>query len=118
MPQPISQSMIDSSRKRGDDPMNVEDAPQLWIGINLGWSLEADDEVMNDILVDCLAAVEEYTKARGVYKPFVFLNDAHSSQDPLRRYGQGSFTRFKATSKAYDPEGVFQTLVSGGFKLS
>ncbi|KAI1821157.1 hypothetical protein F4861DRAFT_482621 [Xylaria intraflava] len=90
----------------------------LGIGINIGWSLAADDEIVNGILQDCLAAVEQYTKSRGVYKPFIFLNDASPVQNPFPGYGQESFDRLKAASKAYDPTQVFQTLVPGGFKLS
>ncbi|KAI0199504.1 oxidase/Diels-Alderase [Astrocystis sublimbata] len=117
MVQPISTSMVMNSRKLGDDPMNVDAVPQLWVGINVGWSLKEDDARVNGIVVDCLAAVEAYTKSRGVYKPFVFLNDAHTSQNPIRSYGSASFSRLGAASRSYDKEQVFQKLVPGGFKL-
>ncbi|KAI1389021.1 oxidase/Diels-Alderase [Hypoxylon trugodes] len=118
MIQPISKTMVENSRVLGDDPMNVDPDPQIWVSIDIGWSLAADDATVDGILRDCLAAVEDYTRSRGVYKPFLFLNDAHASQNPLQSYGQDSFDRLKVASLAYDPTQMFQTLVPGGFKLS
>ncbi|KAI2785053.1 oxidase/Diels-Alderase [Daldinia loculata] len=117
MVQPISKSMVDKSRALGEDPMNVEAKAQLWVGINIGWSLEKDDAAVYKILQDSLAAVESYTKARKVHLPFVFLNDAWAGQKPFVSYGQQSHNKLKAASKKYDRSQMFQRLVTGGFKL-
>ncbi|KAE8151805.1 bifunctional solanapyrone synthase [Aspergillus avenaceus] len=117
MAQPISKSMVDASRAIGGDPMNVTPAAQMWFTLNIGWSLAADDEKVYQILTDAMARVEEYTKAHQVHDPFIFLNDAFSSQNPFAGYGEESYSRLRAASSAYDPRGVFQRLVPGGFKL-
>lgn len=64
-----------------------------------------------------LSSIEAETKAKGLYHPFKFLNDAGITQNPISTYGNGSsLSKMKAVSEKYDPDGVFQTLVPG-FKL-
>ncbi|KAL3485017.1 bifunctional solanapyrone synthase [Aspergillus germanicus] len=117
MPQPISRSMVKASVALADDPMNVTPAAQLWLTLNVGWSLSSDDEAVHTIITAAMARIEEYTKSRGVYDPFLFLNDAHSSQEPFAGYGEVSYARLRAASQRYDPARVFLALVVGGFKL-
>lgn len=56
-------------------------------------------------------------KKKGLYHEFEYLNYAHPSQRPLESYGIENFERLKEVSRKFDPEGVFQRLVPGGFKL-
>ncbi|KAI0478373.1 oxidase/Diels-Alderase [Xylariaceae sp. FL0804] len=116
--QPISKSMVEASASLGATPMNLEPRAQLWVGINIGWTLAEDDEAIYKILTNCLEEVESYTKAQGVHSPFIFLNDAFSTQRPYPTFGGDTLEKLQAASKAYDPEGVFQKLVPGGFKVS
>ena len=48
---------------------------------------------------------------------WVYVNYADASQDPLRSYGVENVRRLKAVAGKYDPEGVFQRLCVGGFKI-
>lgn len=48
---------------------------------------------------------------------FKYLNYADRSQDPLGSYGAQSLEFLKRTSAKYDPSGVFQKRVPGGFKI-
>ena len=91
----------------------------VWIGatVNIGWSRAEDDSAVYSILEDCVAAITEYAQTMGVYGSFQFLNDAFQSQQPLQSYGTGSYGKLKSASLQYDPSGVFQHLVPGGFKL-
>lgn len=91
----------------------------MWTGatVNVGWSRAADDAVVYSILQDCIAAVDAYAQSLGVYDSFQFLNDAFQLQQPLKSYGAGSYNKLKSASLQYDPSGVFQHLVPGGFKL-
>ncbi|KAK3988855.1 hypothetical protein QBC44DRAFT_370683 [Cladorrhinum sp. PSN332] len=50
--------------------------------------------------------------------PWVYLNYADKSQDPLGSYGEQNLQKIREAAKKYDPEGVFQTLCPGGFKIS
>ncbi|OAP59211.1 hypothetical protein AYL99_06509 [Fonsecaea erecta] len=62
--------------------------------------------------IDALAAV------RGQLHRFQYLNYADPTQSPLQSYGAANVARLKQASRQYDPDGVFQTFVPGGFKLS
>jgi hypothetical protein len=47
-----------------------------------------------------------------------YLNYAFTHQDPIGSYGDESKARLQAVSSKYDPDGFFQHVVSGPFKLS
>ena len=48
---------------------------------------------------------------------FVYLDYANQVQDPIQSYGPENVARLRAAARKYDPRGVFQRLVPGGFKL-
>ncbi|KAJ3498514.1 hypothetical protein NLG97_g1069 [Lecanicillium saksenae] len=119
MTQPISKSMVLASNRRvGGDPLGVRREAQLWMGITAGWANGEDDEAVFQIVQDCTDAIEAYTKARGFYDPFIFVNDAFPTQKPLQSFGPDTLAKLKAASAKHDPDGVFQKLVPGGFKLN
>lgn len=47
----------------------------------------------------------------------MYLNYADKGQEVIRGYGEGNRKELRRVSKVYDPEGVFQKAVVGGFKL-
>ncbi|KAG8166973.1 hypothetical protein KVR01_002662 [Diaporthe batatas] len=49
--------------------------------------------------------------------PWIYLNYAHSSQEVFESYGPENVSRIRDVAKKYDPEGVFQRLCPGGFKV-
>lgn len=49
---------------------------------------------------------------------FVYLNYADPSQAPLASYGEDNIKFMKDVAAEYDPQGVFQKLCPGGYKLS
>lgn len=49
---------------------------------------------------------------------FRYLNYSDISQDPLRTYGESNVKQMKEVAVKYDPIGIFQTRVPGGFKIS
>ncbi|RYC59613.1 hypothetical protein CHU98_g6593 [Xylaria longipes] len=56
------------------------------------------------------------TRTRGLHR-FKYLNYADPNQDVLGSYGDENLAFLRATSRKYDPQGVFQKKVPGGFKL-
>ncbi|PGH21389.1 hypothetical protein AJ80_03306 [Polytolypa hystricis UAMH7299] len=77
----------------------------------------ADDDIVEERLhaiVDKHVAILE---REGLYIPYKYLNYADKSQDPIGSYGKVNKRRLQAVSKKYDPHGLFQTGVPGGFKL-
>ncbi|KAL4738957.1 FAD-binding domain-containing protein [Aspergillus similis] len=53
----------------------------------------------------------------GLYIPFKYLNYADKSQDPFSSYGEQRKAHLQTVSRRYDPTGLFQRGVPGGFKL-
>lgn len=65
-----------------------------------------------------IAKVENAAKATGNDLPFRYLNYVNPNQDPLGSYGAENVEHIRAVATKYDPTGVFQTRVPGGFKIS
>lgn len=85
--------------------------------VYVDWSNPNDDQIVKAFLTSTIAEIEEQTKAKGLYYPFKWLNDAGIGENPISSYGYGaSLSKLRAISKKYDPNGVFQKLVPG-FKL-
>ncbi|KAK7186866.1 hypothetical protein DPSP01_007050 [Paraphaeosphaeria sporulosa] len=118
-PQPISTAMINNSLTRGTSPLTarLENKAQIWLEMNFGWNYESDDSRVGEILEETLAQIEKLAKMRQLYSEFVFPNDAYLSQDPLRSFGTNTFRKLKRISRTYDPMGIFQSRLAGGFKL-
>ncbi|KAI0103191.1 FAD-binding domain-containing protein [Nemania sp. FL0031] len=62
-------------------------------------------------------AMDETAANVGGLHRFKYLNYADPNQDVLGSYGDESLAFLRATSQKYDPKGVFQKQVPGGFKL-
>lgn len=62
--------------------------------------------------------LEAVSKKHNTYHPFLYINYAAPFQDPICGYGAESVAFLKETASKYDPNGVFQTLMPGGFKLT
>ena len=65
-----------------------------------------------------IADLDEFAKSVGADNPWIYLDYAYKTQDPLTSYGEENLQKLRDVSKKYDPEGVFQTMVPGGFKVS
>lgn len=76
-----------------------------------------DDERVQAGMETIIAAHEAILKERGLYIPYQYLNYADGFQDPIGSYGKEVKARLQDVSRAYDPEGVFQKQVPGGFKV-
>jgi hypothetical protein len=68
-------------------------------------------------LKDLIETVEELTQEQGLYHPYKYLNFAAWFQDPLGGYGKEQKKKLREVAKKYDPAGMFQKQVPGGFKL-
>lgn len=87
------------------------------MNISFGWNLASDDAKVIALIDETVAKVEAVTKERKLYDPFIFLNDASRNQKVIPSWGADNFAKLKAVSAKYDPSGVFQHQVPGGFKL-
>jgi hypothetical protein len=76
------------------------------------------EAVLVPIIADMTAELETYVEAQGANTPWRYHNYVNQAQHPLESYGEDNVRFLKAVAAKYDPKGVFQTRVPGGFKLS
>jgi hypothetical protein len=81
------------------------------------WTLATDTERVYSRMRQLEADLIALEKEMGIYNPWVYLNYAAGWQKPIDSYGPASVAFLKSVSKQYDPNGVFQKAVPGGFKL-
>lgn len=78
---------------------------------------DADGAVIEAATQRWIDRVNEYTKSVGQFKPFIYMNYAHPTQDVISSYGQENVDFLRQVSRKYDRAQVFQRLVPGGYKL-
>jgi FAD/FMN-containing dehydrogenase len=98
--------------------LTEDEAPYLNFMLPSAWLHEKEDEVVFEIVKKIHGRAIEEGKRRGLYKEFIYMNYASVYQDAVRGYGKENYNRLKAVAGKYDPDGVFQTLMPGYFKLN
>ncbi|KAI5926454.1 hypothetical protein F4810DRAFT_539542 [Camillea tinctor] len=78
---------------------------------------EKEDEARRR-LVEYRETLKQYTVDLGGSVEWEYLNYADYTQDPLKTYGQENVAFLRQVAAKYDPEGIFQTRMPGGFKIS
>ncbi|KNG90990.1 hypothetical protein ANOM_000680 [Aspergillus nomiae NRRL 13137] len=116
--QPISSMGIKQSKRLGGNPLGLEEVDQQWFLVVADWNDPADGDRVRQAMRRIVDAAEATAKANGTYLPYQYCNYAARDQDPLASYGAENVARLKAVASKYDPDGVFQTLQSGGWLLS
>lgn len=92
--------------------------PPLVAFITPRWLSAAYDEIMFNATQTWADEAKKATEALGTDDPFLYQNFATAHQKPLCGYGPDNVRFLQDVSARYDPSGVFQTLVPGGFKVS
>lgn len=82
------------------------------------WTDPGLDGMMEDARRKFIDVSEAVAKKHGTYSPFLYINFAAPSQEPLCGYGAESVAFLRKTAQKYDPQGIFQKLMPGGFKIS
>ncbi|KAL8723704.1 MAG: hypothetical protein Q9181_007213 [Wetmoreana brouardii] len=119
--QPLTVDLLKASRASGGDAIDLDpaDGPIMAMIVNAAWSNAADDSYVNQWAANLTSAIDSKSQAAGYYYPFIFLNDAQGDQKVLAKYGKGaSLPRLKTIAQRFDPDGVFQKLDGGAFKVS
>ncbi|KAK4197158.1 bifunctional solanapyrone synthase [Triangularia verruculosa] len=116
---PLTKSLLEASQKAGGNAMDIspEDGPLFVLLINPIWALPQDDSRIFAAVENLVAELRQLATERGALHRYIFTNYAYQSDDVMAGYGKESLERLKAVSAKYDPEGVFQKGVPGGFKL-
>ncbi|EAT83995.2 hypothetical protein SNOG_08827 [Parastagonospora nodorum SN15] len=114
---------LPSPPKNGSSPNSLGFAPNertddmVFLQIVFTFDGVQATESFNKGLKELIAAIEQLTYAEGVYHPYKYLNFAAGFQDPIGGYGAEQKMKLKQVARKYDPTGMFQRQVPGGFKL-
>ncbi|KAI9868557.1 MAG: hypothetical protein M1830_005645 [Pleopsidium flavum] len=86
--------------------------------IYLAWNGAKQDDFLQRTGDWLISELDTYAQSIGKANPYIYLDYAYKTQKPLESYGKENVKKIRAAAKKYDPEGVFQTMVPGGFKIS
>ena len=117
--QPIPPAITQRTAPLGGNSLGLDpsDGALVLCQASISWSVTSDDARVYSTAKDFFDDVDRVSKAAGLFNRFKYLNYAASWQKPIDGYGPKNKGILQAVSKKYDPKGVFQTGVPGGFKL-
>ena len=81
------------------------------------WVDSASNHLVHAKATDLMSKLAAAAEEMGMLKRFVYANYADWSQRPFQSYGGENVEFLRRTAMKYDPKGVFQKMVPGGFKL-
>lgn len=81
------------------------------------WPNTASNGLVEKTAAKLVKQVNAVAASMGLLHRFQYINYADPSQDPIGSYGADNVAHLKEASRKYDPKGVFQRQVPGGFKL-
>ncbi|CZT03870.1 related to 6-HYDROXY-D-NICOTINE OXIDASE [Rhynchosporium agropyri] len=112
-------NVIEKFSKNGGNALGITpaDGPLAVLDITYSWSNAADDERILAAARAVTKRINDTANAQGLGHPFVYMNYATKEQSVIPSYGDENVAKLKATSKKYDPLGVWQVLTPGYHKL-
>lgn len=117
--QPMPTAITSKAAARGGNSLGLGAADGNLFNalLNVSWDTEADDEIIEQEAKALFAKNRASASELGLFNEYEYLNYAADWQDPIRGYGPESVAHLRAVSRKYDPRGVFQKQLPGGFKL-
>ncbi|OBT98549.1 hypothetical protein VE01_03636 [Pseudogymnoascus verrucosus] len=85
--------------------------------LSASWADTASTKAVQDATRHVMSLLESSAEEKGLLLKFQYLNYAAANQTPLESYGEENLKFLRGVSREYDPKGVFQKQVPGGFKL-
>ncbi|OBT60360.1 hypothetical protein VE03_10495 [Pseudogymnoascus sp. 23342-1-I1] len=117
--QVITSGMLSAMKNKGGNILGLQNTtePLLLFNPALRWTNPAHDTEIKEMMHRAMKMVEAEAMRRGLQTDFLYMNYASEYQDPLKGYGAEQFKFIEEVASRYDPNGVFQTLRTSGFKL-
>lgn len=117
---PLTQSLLENSEKAGGNAMRIlsSEGPLFVVLINPVWQLAEDDKRIFAEVDGLIKDLRRLAQEKGLLHRYIFTNYGYSNDDVMAGYGSENLARLRDTSQKYDPEGIFQKAVPGGFKLA
>ncbi|KAH7041602.1 uncharacterized protein B0I36DRAFT_392705 [Microdochium trichocladiopsis] len=117
--QPLAQSYAQQGTARGGNVLGLDQFQETRI-LSIIW-LQVKPELVataRELVQGWYDEIQAFAKSVGKDSDWIYLNYAYGSQDPIAGYGKANVDKIRAAAAKYDPAGVFQTRVPGGFKVS
>lgn len=117
---PLTKALLEQSQKAGGNAMDIppSDGPLFVVLINPSWKLAEDDKRIFLEVESFVKELRTLAQDKGLLHRYIFTNYGYSKDDVIAGYGDQSVSKLRVTSQKYDPEGLFQKGVPGGFKLT
>lgn len=133
--QPLTTSAMKIGRENGGNALNAAVEPQkckytvdaemtyanstrdVLFGTMKQWKNEENDERVLRAVFEFGNYLRETATNMGILLPFIFMNHATATQDPVASYGPEHIARLKDVSKKYYAQQVFQNFQGDGFLL-
>ena len=115
--EPLPTVFLSHSAGKDSLGLNPADGNGMILLISAFWSDSASSDAVHAKSTELISKINTAAREMGLMKDFVYANYAGRDQKPIQSYGPKNVAFLKKTAKRYDPTGVFQERVPGGFKL-
>ncbi|EYE96924.1 FAD-binding oxidoreductase [Aspergillus ruber CBS 135680] len=116
--QPIGSLWIEASAKRGGNALGLDPKKvYLCYAEVVEWTGSKYDDAVMEWVEQTTEKINAATEKAGLYDPFNYMGDAAGFQEIFPGYGPANHQKLQSIAQKYDPYGVFQTLMPGGFKV-
>lgn len=118
--QPVSAGSVRAGRTSNGgvgNALGLQAVDQTWWSVSASWWNAADDAAAEAAVASVAEKIGKAAAAAGASVDYIFMNDANSDQPVIASYGDDNVRRLQDVQEAYDPDLVFQKLVSGGQKI-
>ncbi|KAF7540494.1 hypothetical protein G7054_g1352 [Neopestalotiopsis clavispora] len=114
---PITANTVRNSIAKGGNACGWSEAEQTIVFLDNAWLNSCDDELMWEMSAQCMKRLRAAAKARGIFMPQVWMNNAGPDDDVIKSYGEANWNKLRDVSLRYDPPRTFQRLCAGGYKI-
>lgn len=118
--QAVSEPMLKNMTKYGGNALGLEASkgPVHLMHISFWWDNASDDDTVYNWVGSFWDTVLAKAKDMGIYNEWIYMNYASQFQNVIAGYGAENKARLQKIAAKYDPQGVWQTLQPGYFKLT
>ncbi|KAL8880153.1 MAG: hypothetical protein Q9192_008080 [Flavoplaca navasiana] len=119
--QPLPLTLLTASSSHGPNSFGLSpnDGPLMLILLTASWTSKTDDATIMRAQSEFVRQVDSLSNQQrmGVLYKLLTYATPGFAQDVISSYGSANKRMLQAVSRKYDPDGFFQRVVPGGFKL-
>jgi FAD/FMN-containing dehydrogenase len=115
----VTARMMQYMKKYGGNALGLDgtQGPLMIVTPSAMWTDSTHDDEVLKAYANWLSRATARAQEMGLRHRYLYTNYASQFQNPMAGYGTKNLERLKSIARKYDPEGVFQSLQPGYFKL-